>query len=365
MNHGHDEIGPEKVMEIYNPRVDLHGFVVIDNTRLGPGKGGTRMTVTVNQDEIRLLARAMSIKCALAELPFGGAKSGIIADAHHISEKRKRELVESFADAIKEISPDIYIAAPDMSMGEREMGWIAKRLGPKSCTGKPKRMGGLPHELGSTGYGVHHATHMGADYLDIDLNGATIAIEGFGNVGSFAAKFLAEDGSKIVAVSDSKGCIYNKDGLDLKKLMDIKKRTGSVSNYKPGARIPNAEIIGLGVDIFIPAAIPDVIGMKDVPSVKAKLIVEGSNIPIKPEVEDKLTGKGTLIIPDIIANSGGVISSYVEHNCGTEKEMFSLIEKKITKNVKYILEQCKAKGHRHTRKCSISIAQKRILDNSN
>jgi len=361
MTHQLDEIGPEKTLEVYDPKTGMHGFVVIDNTVLGPGKGGIRMTSNVNKNEVRKLARAMTLKCALAELPFGGAKSGIIADSHQISLDEKKKIVEAFADGIAQISPSIYIGAPDMSMAEKEMEWIAKKIGKKAVTGKPRNMGGIPHELGSTGFGVYHATHMAADYKKIDLNGANVAIEGFGNVGWFVAKFLDEDGSKIVAVSDSTGIIYNKDGLDFEKLSSIKKSTGSVINYKPGKVLPCHDIIGLDVDILVPAAIPDLITMPDINKIKAKIIVEGSNIPIKPAVEDKITEKGTLIIPDIIANAGGVISSYIEHKGGTDKEMFKLVEDKITKNVKYILETCRSQNHHHTRKCSYDIAKERVL----
>jgi len=360
MTHKLDDIGPEKTLEVYEPKSGMHGFVVIDSTTLGPGKGGIRMTPTVNKHEVRQLARAMTLKCALAELPFGGAKSGIIADAHQLSNEGKKELVEAFAHAIKEVSPSIYVSAPDMSMGEQEMEWIANILGPKACTGKPKNMGGLPHELGSTGFGVYHAVRMGAEFLGMELNGATAAIEGFGNVGSFAARFLSEEGCKIVAVSDSKGCIYNSKGLDFTMLMQAKKKTGSVINYRPGKVIPNHEITGLDVGILIPAAIPELIIMHDVPKIRAKLIVEGSNITMKPEVEGALAKKGCLVIPDIIANAGGVISSYVEYRGGTEKEMFQLIEKKICKNVRLMLEPCE-KDRPLTRKCAMDIARARVV----
>jgi glutamate dehydrogenase/leucine dehydrogenase len=360
MTHEHDEIGPEKVIEVFDPKVDMHGFIVVDNTKLGPGKGGIRMTPTVDREEVKKLARAMSLKCALAELPFGGAKSGVIADAHKISPQRKKQLVEAFARSMKQISPSIYVSAPDMSMAEKEMEQIANILGKKACTGKPKKMGGLPHELGSTGYGVHRAVHEAAECVGLDLNGATIAVEGFGNVGWFAAKFLIEDGCKIVAVSDSQGCAYNKDGLDFKKLTSVKKKTGSVVNYKPGSVLACSDIVGVKADILIPAAVPDLITMGDVPKVKVKLISEGSNIPMKPEVEEKLAKKGIMIIPDIIANAGGVISSYVEYNGGTEDEMFKLIKKKIKHNVGLILNSCKVKNPQ-TRKQAMNIARQRIL----
>src|SRR3989344_8944995 len=150
-----DEFGPEKIFEVYNPRANMHGFVVIDNLNLGVSKGGIRMTPTVSIEEVSKLARTMTWKNALADIPFGGAKSGIIADDKQISQEKKDELIEAFAESIKELCPSKYIAAPDINTGEHEMEIFSKAIGSKkACTGKPEKMGGIPHELGSTGFGV-------------------------------------------------------------------------------------------------------------------------------------------------------------------------------------------------------------------
>ncbi len=357
----HDDFGPEKVITIFNPKVDLHGIVVIDNTALGPGKGGIRMTPTVSVDEVMRLARAMTWKCAMAELPFGGGKSGIIANPKEFSEEKKKELVEAFGEALKQVSPEIYVAAPDINMAEDEMKWFAEANGSsKSCTGKPKDMGGLPHELGSTGFGVFHAAKVGAEYIGKKLKNVTFAVEGFGNVGWFAAKFMTEVGAKLVAVSDSKGCLYNPEGMDFKKLAEVKKETKSVTNYRPGNVMPNKDILTLPVDILITAAVPDLILMSDVPNVKARLIVEGSNIPAKPEVEEALHKKGILVIPDFVASAGGVISSYVEYKGGDEKEMWKLIESKVKRNAQIVLRSAKDKKIK-PRDAALEIAQRRVL----
>ncbi|MEE9406382.1 MAG: Glu/Leu/Phe/Val dehydrogenase [Candidatus Aenigmarchaeota archaeon] len=357
----HDDFGPEKVITIFNPKVDLHGIVVIDNTALGPGKGGIRMTPTVSVDEVMRLARAMTWKCAMAELPFGGGKSGIIANPKEFSEEKKKELVEAFGEALKQVSPEIYVAAPDINMAEDEMKWFAEANGSsKSCTGKPKDMGGLPHELGSTGFGVFHAAKVGAEYIGKKLKNVTFAVEGFGNVGWFAAKFMTEVGAKLVAVSDSKGCLYNPEGMDFKKLAEVKKETKSVTNYRPGNMMPNKDILTLPVDILITAAVPDLILMSDVPNVKARLIVEGSNIPAKPEVEEALHKKGILVIPDFVASAGGVISSYVEYKGGDEKEMWKLIESKVKRNAQIVLRSAKDKKIK-PRDAALEIAQRRVL----
>src|SRR3989344_2447667 len=196
-----DAYGPEKILQVYNPKVGMRGFVVLDNLSLGPAKGGIRMTQTVSVDEVAKLARTMTWKSAMANLPFRGGKSGIIADPRQFSLEKKKEIVEAFSRALKVVSPNYYIAAPDINTGEQEMEWFAKANGSKkACTGKPKKMGGIPHELGSTGFGVFHAAKIASEYAKIDLEKATVAVEGFGNVGFYTAKFLSEAGAKLVAV---------------------------------------------------------------------------------------------------------------------------------------------------------------------
>lgn len=359
--HFFDGFGPEKILEVYNPKVGMTGFLVIDNTALGPGKGGIRMTPTVDIEEVWRLARAMSWKCAMAELPFGGAKSGIVADPKKITLKKKYEIVKAFSEALKEVCPSEYIAAPDMNMAGKEMEIFAKTNGSmKSCTGKPKKMGGIPHELGSTGFGVYHATKVAIKHLGMDIKKTKIAVEGFGNVGSFAAKFLYEDGAKLVGVSDSSGVIYNKDGLDFNKLSKVKKKERKVTKYRPGKVLPCRGIISLPVDVLITAAIPDLIQPKNMKSIKAELIVEGSNIPMRHSVEEHLKNKGILVIPDFVANAGGVISSYVEYTRGTPKKMFKLVEQKIKKNTGYVLKNM-GKYNKCPRCTALNIAKKRIL----
>jgi glutamate dehydrogenase/leucine dehydrogenase len=356
----HDEAGPEKIVEVYDPKTRMHGIAVIDNTRLGPGKGGIRMTPGVGVDEVASLARAMTWKNALAELPFGGAKAGIIADSKAITKEQKRAIVEAFARALRPVCPSIYVAGPDMYMGEEEMGWFAKANGsPKACTGKPATMKGIPHELGSTGYGVYHAALAAAKHIGLDIKKATIAIEGFGNVGTFAAKFLTEAGAKLVAVSDSKGCIHNKFGIDYEKLMRVKQRTGSVVGYT-GQQLASDAVVGVEADILIPAAKPDVINDSNKADVRAKIIVEGANIPMMPSIEEELHKRKVLVVPDIIANAGGVISSYVEHQGGKAKDVFPLVERKIVKNTKAVLAHAQKEGIT-PRAAALAIARKRVL----
>ncbi len=360
----YDEFGPEKILEVYDPHTGMKGVVVIDNTARGPGKGGIRMTHTVDKEEVFRLARTMTWKCALADLPFGGAKSGIIADPKKLTPQQKEDLVVAFARAITIVAPELYVAAPDMNMAEHEMRILATTIGsPKACTGKPKDMGGLPHELGSTGFGVYHATVVAAPYAKLDLKKATIAIEGFGNVGSFAATFLAKHGATIVAVSDSKGVVYDPKGLNIPAVAEAKQKKGSVTAHTKGKVLPAQDIIKLPADILITAAIPDLITEEDVPNIKAKLIVQGSNIPMTPLVEEQLHKKEILIVPDFVANAGGVISSFVEYIGGTEKHMFKTVEEKIVANTKIVLETAQHKKIT-PRAAALQIAQERVKNSA-
>ena len=356
-----DEWGPEKIVEVHDATTGLKAVTVIDSTALGPAKGGIRMTPTVDVEEVFRLARTMTWKTSIAGLPFGGGKSGIVFDAKAHPEKKK-DLMIAFGRALKNIAPKMYIAAPDVNTAENEMRWFVEGNGnPKSTTGKPKDLGGLPHELGSTGFGVAHAAAIAAKFKRMQLNDVTFAVEGFGNVGVFAAKFLTEWGAKLVAASDSKGVIYNTDGLDFKKLEEVKQSTKSVVNYSPGEKLPGEKIFELPVDILIPAAMPDVITPANVNSVNAKIVVEGGNIVMKEPEEQRLHDRGVLVVPDFVANAGGVISSYSEYRGYDEQKMFSLVEKKIKKNTRLVLKDAKKKGWT-PRDAALEIAKNRVRE---
>ncbi len=368
----HNGFGPEKILEVYDTKTKMHGFLVIDNTVLGPGKGGIRMTPDFSKEENFRLARVMTWKNALAELPFGGAKSGIIANAKKIIKSEKKAIMEAFSRALKPVCPSQYVAAPDMYTGEEEMKWFAEANGSmKACTGKPKELGGIPHELGSTGFGVFHSTLVAAKHYGLDIKNSTVAIQGFGNVGSFVAKFLSEVGAKIISISDSKGCLNVPNGINFEKLLKIKKETGSVVNYSEKAvksrdmhpsQIYKCDMLfELPVDILIPAAVTDVINKNNVDRVDAKIIVEAANIPIPHDIENILHERDILIVPDFVANAGGVISSYIEYINGTPEKMFRLVEEKIKKNTKLVLEKSK-KEKMNPRETALEIAKKRIKD---
>lgn len=355
-----DEFGPEYEIIVEKPESGLRGFLVIDNTVLGPGKGGIRMTPDVTMEEVARLARTMTWKNALADIPFGGAKAGIVTPKGITSEKKK-ELVQNFARAIKEYVPSRYIAGPDVNSGEKEMQWFAEALGdPRAATGKPAAMGGLPHELGSTGFGVAQAAKIAAEISGINIKGATVAIDGFGNVGSFVFKHLGEIGAKIVAVSDSKGNIYSKNGLDYKIVAATKQKDGSVIHYRDAQKLSAESFFGLPVDILIPAAVTDVINNSNKDKIRAKMIVEGANIPMDEKIEDELWRQGIIIVPDFVANMGGVISSCAEYMGYSPEKMFRLVEEKVTKAARGVMEEA-LREKRNPRQVAMEMAQERIL----
>jgi glutamate dehydrogenase (NAD(P)+) len=275
-------------------------------------------------------------------------------------------LMQAFGRALRGICPSEYVAGPDIGTNEQDMEEFALGNGSwQASTGKPthvcKEPGvcGLPHELGSTGYGVAQAVAVAVEHAGINLRNATVAIEGFGNVGEFAARYLTHMGARLVAISDSRGCIYAND-IDFEKLWQIKKQTGSVTNYPNTEIIPHEKIFELPVEILVPAALPDVITEANVNRVRAKIIVEGSNIPITEAAEQNLHERGALVVPDFVANAGGVISSYAEYEGKPLDHMFDLVKSKITANVKKILEEAKKRNVK-PRDVALSIAKDRVM----
>ena len=346
-----DEWGPEKVLQVYDPDTGMKGVLVIDNTSTGPGKGGIRFAPSVTPLEIFKLARTMTWKCAAAGLPFGGAKGGIIADPNKVD---RVSWMKSFAKMIRPYCPSQYIAATDVGTTELDMAIFAHEIGDmRACTGKPSELGGIPHELGTTGYGVSVALQTAFDILKelkiIQLpqkSQTRVVIQGFGNVGSFAARFLDQNGIKVVGVSDVSGFIYNKeeDGLNIPKLMKDMKGKAKLSDLKDyGYDIRDKdEIFEIGLDIFIPAAMGGVINNKTSSKLLGngvKMVVEAANIPTTSDAGEYLHKNKIWIIPDFLANAGGVIGSFVEYQGRTEKDAFDLIEYKISKNIKEVLTE--------------------------
>ncbi len=349
-----DEIGPEKILYVYDPKTKLKGILVVDNTARGPAIGGTRMAPDVTTEEIFRLARAMTFKNAAADIPHGGGKSGIIADPET---ENKYELIRSFAKGIGPVED--YVPGPDMGTDERCMVIVHEEIG--RAIGLPRESGGIPlDEMGSTGYGVALSTEVACEYALLDLSKASVAIEGFGAVGKATVKFLTEKGAKIVSVSDSKGAIYQPEGLNYEMLLKIKQTTGAVKNYEGGRIIENEELFQLPVDILIPGARPDVISKENARDVKAALVVEAANIPATREAEKILHDRGILVVPDFIANAGGVITGAVEYRGGTESEVFDVIKEKIVKNTRRVLDMA-TEQKMLPRVAAENIAKERVL----
>ncbi|MFX1318894.1 MAG: Glu/Leu/Phe/Val dehydrogenase [Promethearchaeota archaeon] len=286
----------------------------------GPFKGGIRYHPKVCLDEVTALSIWMSIKTAVVGLPYGGAKGGIICNPKEMSVNELEHLTRRFTHEIMEIiGPYRDVPAPDVYTGEREMAWLYDTYSeaqgyavPEVVTGKPISIGGSLGRREATSRGTVITVREAAKRLNFDLKGASVAIQGFGNVGSYAAVLIAEYGSKVVAVSDSRGGIYNADGFDPKKVMEHKKKTGSVVGFPGTKQISNSELLELDVDILIPAALENQILAENAPRIKAKIIGEGANGPTTPAADEILYKKGAFVVPDILANAGGVTVSYME-----------------------------------------------------
>lgn len=298
----------------------LVGYRVQHNSARGPMKGGLRYHHEVDLDEVRGLASLMTWKTAVVNIPYGGAKGGVAVNARSLSKTEKERVTRKLVDAIHQvIGPDLDIPAPDMGTGHEEMAWImnqyAKYSGfnPGVVTGKPVEHYGIPGREEATGRGVGLLTLKTLGRLGRKADGATVALQGFGNVGSHTAKFLSEGGCKIVSIADHTGAWYEPKGIDIKAAMrHVNQTKGLLEGFDGGERIPGEELLELGVDVLIPAALGGVINESNAAKIKAPLIVEAANAPVTPEADDKLHERGVVILPDILANAGGVTVSYFE-----------------------------------------------------
>jgi glutamate dehydrogenase (NAD(P)+) len=339
-----DKWGPEKVLRVYDPNIGMEGILIIDNTALGPGKGGFRIRAGLTPLEVFGLARTMTWKCALANLPFGGAKGGISADPYTID---KQSYVRAFAKAVSAHVPNEWVSAPDMNVGEEEIAAFVEVIGDrKAATGKPERMGGIPHELGTTGFGlgvtIETTLSILSEFVPIQdaVDGLTVAVHGFGNVGSEVAKYLSRKGAKIVAIGDYWGGAHNPKGIDIDQAMKHAYATDdahSCKHCKGAKEIGRDEVLEVECDVLIPAAVGNVITERNASKVKAGLIVEGANNPTTPAGEEILFKRGILVLPDMLANAGGVIGSYAEYLGKNIDEAFAMIDAKIRENTKLVL----------------------------
>lgn len=340
---------PQKFLEVSIPvRMDdgrlemFTGFRSQHNNILGPYKGGIRYFPGVNPDEVQALSFWMTFKTAVADLPYGGAKGGIKVDTKKLSQGELERLTRGYTRAIaKFIGPKVDIPAPDMYTNGQVMAWIMDEyeniVGEKSpgvVTGKPLDLGGSLGRDTATGLGAFFVFENVARKLKLK-KGSSLAIQGFGNAGQHFAEFAVKAGFKIIAVSDSRGGIMNEKGLDVKKVIEHKTKTGSVVDFKTAKNISNGELLTMKVDVLVPAAMEEVITMKNANDIKADIILEVANGPVTADADKILIKKNKLMIPGILANSGGVIVSYfewVQNNQGfywTLKEVNDRLKEKI------------------------------------
>lgn len=321
---------PEKIVIASLPvimddgRIEVfQGYRIVHSTHLGPSKGGIRYAMDVDMDEVKALAAWMSFKCAIANIPYGGAKGGVTCDPRKMSEGELERLTRAYTRAMSDVfGVDKDIPAPDMNTGKKEMAWIvdefSKIVGheePGVVTGKPITLGGSRGREEATGRGVMVATLAALKKLGMDKKQVTAAVQGFGNVGQNAAKLLASKGIKVVAVSDHTAAFFNKDGIDLNKMLTFWEGNKRVlKGYaNPGmVEITNDELLTMEVDILVPAATANQITAENAPNIKAKLIVEGANGPTTADADTILNEKGITVVPDVLANGGGVTVSYFE-----------------------------------------------------
>jgi glutamate dehydrogenase (NAD(P)+) len=296
------------------------GYRVQYNITLGPAKGGIRYHPGVTLDEVTALAAWMTWKCAVAHVPFGGGKGGVIVDPNRLSRRELEALTRRYvAEIIDAIGPEKDVPAPDVNTNDQIMAWVmdtySMHVGHTSTavvTGKPIEMGGSLGRREATGRGVMIVTREAAKHLGLEIRNATVAVQGFGNVGSVSADLLSKIGAKIIAVTDWKGGVYNKNGLDITKMIDYARQRRSIEGFPGGEALDNASLFDLPVDVLIPAALENQITMENAPKIKAKIIAEGANGPTTPDAHKHLHDRGVFVIPDILANAGGVTTSYFE-----------------------------------------------------
>ena len=299
----------------------FEGYRVIHSNILGPSKGGLRFDPNVDLNEVTALAAWMTWKCAVVDIPYGGAKGGVNCNPKEMSQSELERLTRAYTQSMHDVfGPDKDIPAPDMGTGPDQMAWLMDEYSRARgttvnavVTGKPIILGGSVGRIEATGRGVMVSTLSALTKLKINPFKATVAIQGFGNVGSWAAQLLKERGCKVVAISDISGGYFNQDGIDVGKAITHKnENNGVLENFDGGKKISNDELLTLDVDVLIPAAMENTITEKNANKIKAKLIVEGANGPTSYEADPILEKKGVVAVPDILANAGGVIVSYFE-----------------------------------------------------
>ncbi len=352
-----DSLGPNKIVHLHDAATGLRAVVVVDNVACGPAIGGVRMAPDVTTEEAFRLARTMTFKNAAAGLPHGGEKSVIVGDPK-MPLPQKEQVIRAFACAIRGLTD--YIPGPDMGTDERCMGWIADEIG--RAVGLPPAIGGIPlDEIGATGFGVSTCIAVVAKYCNLAIRGSRVVVQGFGAARKHAARFLAAQGAVLIGVADSQGTLFNPKGIDVTHLIELKNAGHSVLDYTDGEKLASDAILDLECEVWIPAARPDVIRQENVGRLKTKLVVPGANIAVTAAAEQLLHDRHVLVLPDFIANAGGVICAAVEYHGGTQALAFQTIEEKIRTNTALVLEEALKSGI-PPRQAAVAFAERRIRD---
>ncbi|WP_413105118.1 Glu/Leu/Phe/Val family dehydrogenase [Streptomyces sp. Inha503] len=346
-----DDWGPEKIVVVSHRRTGMKGVLVIDNTARGMGKGGTRMSPTVSVGEVARLARVMTWKWAGVDLFYGGAKAGIVADP---ASPDKEAILRAFARALSNEVPREYVMGLDMGLTENDAAIVQDELGDRgAAVGTPGHLGGVAYdELGVTGYGVAEAADAAAQHLRLSLGGARVAIQGFGAVGHAAAVRFAELGATVVAVSTAKGALHDPAGLDVPALRTAREEHGDdfVTRHHQGIAVPPGQELTVDCDILVPAALQDVIDGTTAHQIKAKLVVEGANLPTSPQAQSILAERGISLLPDFVANAGGVVAAAFAMDArysGFRPEtstIFETISKRLRTNAVTVLEEAQRRA---------------------
>ncbi len=373
---------PKRVLTVSVPcEMDDHtlrvfeGYRVQHNMSRGPAKGGIRFHPDVSLDEVKALAMWMTWKCSLVNIPFGGAKGGVICDPKSMSMRELENMTRRYTTEISIIiGPEKDIPAPDVYTTPQIMAWIMDTYSmqkgysiPGVVTGKPIAIGGSLGRDKATARGCLYVTNEAMAEIGRPIEGATVAVQGFGNAGMYAAELFSEAGYKVVAVSDSRGGVANAKGLDVAKLMAFKHETGSVSGFSGGDKLSNKDVLEYACDVLVPAALEKVITAENAPNIRAKIVAEAANGPTLPEADDILFDRGIMVLPDILANAGGVTVSYFEwvqdlqEDFWDEDKVNERLKRKMTKAFRDTLE--KAKKHNvHMRRAAYVVAVSRVAE---
>jgi glutamate dehydrogenase/leucine dehydrogenase len=374
---------PKRVLTVSLPiRMDngtikvFTGFRSQHNDARGPYKGGIRYHPEVTIDEVKALSMWMTWKCAIAGIPYGGGKGGIVCNPKEMSETELERLTRRYAYAIADIiGPLTDIPAPDVYTGGREMAWIMDTYSalkknfvqPEIITGKPIAIGGSLGRNEATGRGLSFAVREAAKKLKINMKTATVAVQGFGNAGQFAAQLIEEQGAKVIAVSDSQGGVFNKNGIQVGTLRKHKQKTGSVKGLSGAKPISNEDLLETECTILIPAALENQITKRNAGKINAKVVAEAANGPTTPDADDILYKNKILVIPDVLANGGGVTVSYFEwlqnlrREYWNENEVNERLDQNITKAFLDVYDTYEKHGI-NMRKASIVLAVNRVVE---